>query len=272
MTPFSAIVWTLRTTVGLQLCLLLSEIIRPGAVTDIVNSGGCLALVLVLATYLALRAYAPDRSISQAVGFRRTPWQLIGLAFTLGLFIQIPASHIAELINGWLPLSDAETQHREKLLSVASPLRALAVALVVGVAGPVVEELFYRGAIYGALRRAQSPLLATLATAGCFVLAHWNMSDMRSLAHVSPLLIVALALGLARTVSGSLYPPLVLHAGFNLTTVVSMVVGHESTLDSVDFGSQSIALGWLGSLALVYGLFYFGTGSAGAKAARAQDR
>ena len=125
--------------------------------------------------------------------------------------------------------------------AVAIPLAVFAVVLL----GPAVEELVFRGAIFGGLYRlfhfvtergvrssaaaGEAPSHSKAVGRVALVLAAVLSSVMFSLLHFSPVLVVALfvlALILCELFrrSGSLLPPFVAHATFNSFAVIALVL------------------------------------------------
>src|SRR6185369_5145932 len=81
------------------------------------------------------------------------------------------------------------------------------------------EELFFRGILFGALRRSYSALSTIAVVSLCFVAAHM---DLRLLL---PLLPAAWLMAEVRERSGSIWPSLALHAAFNSLTLFSVFSG-----------------------------------------------
>ena len=107
--------------------------------------------------------------------------------------------------------------------------RFVLLAITVGVGAPIVEELFYRGFVLNGFRSLFAPLLdrrsANVMTRnavaiGCsaiwFGLIHFQLLQLPAL------VFVGVACGIARVSTGRISTAICLHAGFNLTTVVSL--------------------------------------------------
>ena len=93
-------------------------------------------------------------------------------------------------------------------------------ALIAGVAlglAPFFEELLFRGLLYRSLRPVLGPVPAAVATAALFALIHGNLSVFPGL------LILGLGLALACELTGSLATAILLHAGFNLRSLLMMI-------------------------------------------------
>lgn len=119
-----------------------------------------------------------------------------------------------------------------------NPLIAIpAIVVVVVLLGPAVEELVFRGAIFGGLRRLGDGISASFDFGGAgkvmrrfwFVLAALSSSIFFALLHLEPVLLPALVV-LAITLcwlyekTGSLLPPLVAHATFNSFATIIIIL------------------------------------------------
>lgn len=139
------------------------------------------------------------------------------------------------------PLMDSITNWVRESPGVAIPLAVFAIVLL----GPAVEELVFRGAIFGGLyrlfriatergmRRGDLPDAAiqnsTAAGKVALVLSAALSSVLFALLHFSPVLVIALfvlAVVLCELFrrSGSLLPPFVAHATFNSFAVIALVL------------------------------------------------
>jgi membrane protease YdiL (CAAX protease family) len=96
--------------------------------------------------------------------------------------------------------------------------RAAWAALAIGLAPPI-EELVFRGVLYAGFSRRWSPRVAGTITTAMFVILHVTEIG----AYVPAWLAIGALGGLAlraRVATGSLVPPLALHAGYNLGLVL----------------------------------------------------
>lgn len=139
------------------------------------------------------------------------------------------------------PLMDGITNWVRESPGLAIPLAFFAVVLL----GPAVEELVFRGAIFGGLYRLfglfterglrsggppdAPPQSSPVAGRVAFVLAAVLSSVLFALLHFSPVLVIALfvlAVVLCELFrrTGSLLPPFVAHATFNSFAVIALVL------------------------------------------------
>ena len=114
-----------------------------------------------------------------------------------------------------------------------SIVNALLVIGLVTVIAPLGEELFFRGFFYGALRNWRGPILAAILSGAVFGLVHAGSSPI---GYLAPLAFFGIGLCLLYEWTGSLYPPIALHAlnnsialganqKWDVGVIVAMMVG-----------------------------------------------
>ncbi len=91
----------------------------------------------------------------------------------------------------------------------------------VAIAGPAIEEIFFRGFAYQAFRARFGVRFAIVVTAGIFALLHWH------LAAFLPIFILGLCLSSLYEKTGSLVPSMTLHMIHNLI-MVGMTLGFKT--------------------------------------------
>jgi len=111
----------------------------------------------------------------------------------------------------WAVVVDLEQQQTlpDELGADGSLLNALVVIGLVTVIAPLGEELFFRGFFYGALRNWRGPVLAAILTGAVFGGVHVGSSPV---GYLVPLAFFGIGLCLLYEWTGSLYPPIALHA------------------------------------------------------------
>jgi membrane protease YdiL (CAAX protease family) len=213
---WQAVAWTVCATAGLSLSLtwLVSTF---GQRLDIVPLG----LTQVGVYGLAVLAFASwqKKPLSELLALRVVPFRACLVAAALGVVLQLPATLLANAVEHFYPLPEEALKHRLALITPHSTAHGVAIVLIVSLLGPCVEELFFRGALFGALRRGHGALVAMAVVSLCFALAHL---DLRLLL---PLLPVAWSMAAVREHSGSIWPGLSLHAAFNSLTLLSVFSG-----------------------------------------------
>jgi hypothetical protein len=161
-------------------------------------------LALIVGSVLVAAAALGGRLRPDALGLR--PPARVGRAagLVLGgylLFVAVAA--------GWtsaLGITDRENVAID-LGTRDSPVVLVLAALLVCVMAPLAEEVFFRGFLFGALRKRGVPL-AALVSGLCFGLAHVASSPIGFLV---PLALLGVILALLYERTGSLYPSIALH-------------------------------------------------------------
>jgi len=243
----------------------LSVILRPGAATDIVHLGAVEALAFTVATYALLRVHAARRPMPVALGLRPTHPALSILGLALGVSLQLPTASLGQLVESVAPAPEALLRSRAALLTADTAGQLVAILAVTACVGPLVEELFARGAMYGALVRHHPVVGAAGVTAICFVALHGDWRNWL------PLLLVAGVLAHLRAAGGSLLPCLALHVAFNTSTVLAFFTGMASVTRPVHLGWPFVAAGWLATGGLAFAVQWVATRSQEAAAARLED-
>jgi len=213
---WQALAWTVCATTGLSLALTL-VVTLFGQRADIVPLG--LTQVGVYGFASILFASWQKRPLPELLALRAAPLRLCLLAAVLGVALQFPSTLLANLIEQFYPLPDEVLKRRLALITPHSTAHGVAIVLVVSVMGPCVEEFFFRGVLFGALRRGYSALVTVAVVSLCFVAAHL---DLRLLL---PLVPAAWLMAEVRERSGSIWPSLALHAGFNSLTLLGVFSG-----------------------------------------------
>jgi membrane protease YdiL (CAAX protease family) len=181
--------------------------------------GGC--------AYVA-RRYGPPAAM---LGYRADRWPLLAAGSVL-LSIPVVAGvhYVVQPAAVWLVglfigpeharlLAEEELQ-RNPIIQVVPPLddpaRVALFAILVCVLVPVAEETFFRGFAYPPLRRRYGALPAMLATAVVFGILHVQIVNFL------PITLLGFILVLLYERTGSLLPPIVLHAVNNLAALIAI--------------------------------------------------
>lgn len=136
------------------------------------------------------------------------------LGFVLGgIALGVVIAHAPAL------LPDRENFPLEELFS--SPRAAYAVSIFAIFVAPVIEEVIFRGVLFAFFERLRGLRFAIAVTAVLFAGLHvpeywgaWN--------HVLLIGVVALTLSLARGLTGSLAPSVILHLSYNLSLILAL--------------------------------------------------
>lgn len=209
--------WMLGTLLAFSLVVMLLGAVLPGALRDLVTLGGLSSAMFLLASAVLL---APGQGRSVGLAFRSVPIWVISVSLLLGALSQIPARRIAIFVESIAPTAPAELAERAQMLRPASPSHGIMLTLILVLLVPVGEEVFFRGAIFGALRQGGKTLGGACIISGFgFLLSHMEPKLWPALA------LVALILTAVRGLSGSLVPGLAFHVGFNGFAVLDATWG-----------------------------------------------
>jgi membrane protease YdiL (CAAX protease family) len=220
MTFFSAAIWSVVATCALQ---LMAELLREAGRLDLVSGVLCQAAAFLGTLIFFTLTYEKDRPLPEVLGLRRTSVALCAVAAATGVALQGPLTLVSDAIYHVWPMPEERMRELEDLFRLPLLHQKIAVLLCAGVLGPAVEEMFFRGALFRALRRRHPPGLTVVGVALLFALAHLEPRDYL------PVLLGGMAMGYVRSLAGSLWPALFLHASFNLvSTYFALRVGLEA--------------------------------------------
>jgi len=180
-------------------------------------AGQTLLVVLVLALVARSKGRGSlTRDFGLTVRVRDAGWLAagVGLQIVLGLALY--------------PLSELygrdESQGVVDLLEDTSGAGLAAFAVAVVVIAPLAEELLFRGALLRALLRRTTPAWAIFVSALVFALVHpLGDPEVGSVIVVPAILTLGVVSGYLAVRSGDLSRSIMLHAGFNLLTVVAVI-------------------------------------------------
>lgn len=223
--PAEAATWKVRHAlvaagVGLGASLAGALLSRGGGITALevfalilpLQSGATIGVALAMA-----RRGGPIRD---RLLLRAQRSDLVGLA--VGVGIQILAAAMALVVvetffGGELPRQEIV----EVVATGVGPLEWLLVVLGLVVVGPVAEEIVFRGILVSALIH-RGPRFAVIVSSAAFALFH--LVDPAAALSVPFLFVLAVVLASERLRTGRLGRPIAIHAGFNLVTVIGVMV------------------------------------------------
>ena len=185
---------------------------------DIVGTvaGGALATVGVL----ALLGMVKGRGSLLAdygliVRLRDWRWLLVGIGVSI---VATGATALLDAVSGSTPQQEV-VRAIERSAPAAQVLGALAVVTL----APLAEELLFRGLLLRGLLRRTGAVWAAMISGGVFALSH--LVDPSAAPFLAPLMLVGVVSAMRAIRTGELSQSVLLHAGFNLTAAVSLIVG-----------------------------------------------
>ena len=262
LTHGQAVGWALSVTLAFLIVAQNVALVVPNLAHDLVLQVGVEVVVYLTACAL-FSARRPGRTFEDLFAFRRAPALLLLLAFALGLALRAPADFMETAIQKVAPLPQPVHDELSALLVPRGVVHAVALALVVGLCGPFVEELLYRGALFTALRGAAGAGSAAVTTGILFTIVHPEPRFW------PPVFLLAGCLGFLRATSGSLWPGVLMHGAFNGTAVVMAFSGGKA--DAFEQKPIVVGVSILISVVLIGLVAYLARGSAIAERARSLD-
>jgi len=176
-------------------------------------------LLMMVATLLLLKRYFRSdgyRSLLTKFGFSPVGlnWQLV-ISFAVGVALILV---VKELMYRFPP-NTAVPNTQSSALSSADLWVQIVFAINVITIVPVAEEFVFRGVLYKGFTASCSKLVAAAAVSLLFTLAHIDVMRDGYWPNQIALISLPFVLVLAREISGSLYSPILIHAGFNFGSV-----------------------------------------------------
>jgi len=207
-----ALGWSLLLTLGLISVAVMVGVLFGSSNLAVIVAGPAELLLMVPAARFIARLYG-DRDQRKAFALGAvSPLELL-IGASLGIILHLPSGYLGALVERRFPTPPALLRAELQQLTPSAPLMALGMMLSVAVIVPFAEELFFRGALFSALTRSGPAFVAIGTTSIAFALAHQEPRNW------APLLVVALVLGLLRSLGGSIWSGIALHAAFNAATL-----------------------------------------------------
>jgi membrane protease YdiL (CAAX protease family) len=181
-------------------------------ILDVVAYGLVAGLIWL---FLGLRRHVSLREL----GLRPVRWRWLTAAIPALLVAYAAEAVAGELGDAFLP-SSPQTQCHDIQSSYGSNI---ALALVgVAVVAPVVEEVLFRGVVFGWMRGRVALPVAVLGSAAVFALAHilymqWTL--------LPPVFAIGCVLALLYNYSRSLWPGIAVHASINTVATLALLLG-----------------------------------------------
>lgn len=226
MTLIQAVAWCAVLYFMLNIATLALALAWPGRQLSIVHVGAVHLFVISMLCYAPVRVYEGGRLVwselglwGKRLGLTAVPARQLWLGAGLGLAIKYPADALRVMIEEVAPTPQYELAAKEQLLRHETPTQVLALFLIIGLLGPLLEELFYRGVIFRYLALARGAAAAWVLTSLAFTITHASFRDWPSL------LMVAVVLGFLRWRFESIGPSVAGHVVFNVIALVALTSG-----------------------------------------------
>lgn len=255
-------------TIGARLLLDLirgvAEAARPGAVGDIVTYAGAFAVAHLAFVFLVLQVYAPESGVRDVLGLRRTSPALYLLAPLAGAALYAPLARLDALIGRGFPTTHDEQELADKLVDTSTMGARVGLVLALVIVVPLVTETFFRGALFGRLRRERTEAVAVFAASAYFALESFDPRRMGSV------LVLGAVLSLLRSRSGSTIVAMLAHVAFFAIPFVPVLRG-GAVVDDHAWSRAQVAAGLAVACAALGASFALASRSGRCARARALD-
>lgn len=266
MTLPLAVLWSFLATALTIILLYITQALRPGAVTDLVNGLACTAAAYLLCIFLMARTHAGQTALGDLLAIRKTHPLLYVIAAGIGVALQVPAEIVRRAVERRWPTPPELILDQIATFRIDTTSRRILVPLVVAAIGPLIEEMFFRGALQRGLRRLHTDARVIPVVALLFAVGH---VDPRSML---PIFMIGLFLSLLRSASGSLLPSLIAHMAFNGVVVFELLRGTISLEpETAPLPLPLVAAGLAGSVLLTAAFIWVAARSQTALRARQED-
>jgi membrane protease YdiL (CAAX protease family) len=197
-----------RRTSPLELSVLL-----------VVQDGAIIGYLLFVARRKGLGSLAADfglRFLSRGGIGDNVRWLLLGVGLQLAW---LPFLVLLQEAHG-----EVVRQEAVRIASRSSGLAVPVIFLTIGVLAPVTEELLYRGALLRSLARRMAAGWAVLLSAAVFGLVHFADPSVGTLIAFPAIFSLGIISGYQALRTGDLSRSVMLHVGFNMLSVVDLLV------------------------------------------------
>jgi membrane protease YdiL (CAAX protease family) len=225
MSFLAAAGWTLAAVLLYALGLSIAEGMRAGAVGDVVTRATCGALAYSLTLFIILRIHEPEGSIRKVLALKMPPVLTIPLAVVAGAGLAGPAAWLDKVLLARFTYSDQEKELMEKLVGESSydtTGKRVAMLLIGVLVMPILDELFFRGALFTPLRKRARLEPVLMATA-----AYETLSSSPHVRDMLSLLALSLALSWIRGLTGSSIPSMLARIAFFAPDIVPKALGKD---------------------------------------------
>lgn len=191
------------------------EITNDGIIASCILNLGVIGSVLM---FLGLRGINPLQ-VFGLTGVATSRKFLLGLGLLVSAY---PLIILAQMISYAFTAPEARVQDVVTfLLNTDKWSERITVSVLAVIMAPMLEELIFRGYLYGVIRKYGGRVSAILVTSLIFAAIHVHLPAMLAL------FVLAVVLCLAYERTGSLWVPIFMHASFNSVSVY-VAVFHPS--------------------------------------------
>lgn len=175
--------------------------------------------MLIVPTFFVL-LFSKD-NMKEVLSIRKIKWSTFFgvIAFTMA------ASPLITLVNlvSQLFVENTVTENSAQFLS----LHPLLLVFFVGILAPVCEEVVFRGAIFGGMKKEGNVFKAVMASGLLFGLLHMNINQ------ASYAFVIGILLGFLVEATGSIFSSILFHVLVNSTNAIMMVISDTAVSEEM---------------------------------------
>jgi membrane protease YdiL (CAAX protease family) len=168
-----------------------------------------------------VRVYAPTSPMRVALGFGAASPLHVLLAAIAGAGLAPGMSVVDELMTKYFPQSEEETEGLTKLLTASTLGARVALVTTLVVALPIVEELFFRGILFGGLKKGRTLVVGILATTLFYTT--YIMAGQLSPRFLVTTVALSLVLAWVRAESGTVLASIAAHVAVQAVQIAPLV-------------------------------------------------
>lgn len=225
MSFLAAAGWTVVVVLLYTFALSIAEAMHEGALADLVTRTTCGALAYSVVLFVILRVHEPEGSIRSVLALRPPPILAIPLALVVGGGLAGPGAWLDSMLLRRFPYSEQEQLALERVYGAAtegtSTTRVTLVVTMVLIS-PILDELFFRGALFTPLQKGRRLEPVVMATA-----AYETLVSTPHPREMLSFFALALALSWMRGLTRSVFPSIVARIAFLATRFVPAALGRE---------------------------------------------
>ena len=250
MSFLAAAGWTLVVVLLYTFALSIAEELRAGAIKDVITRTTCGALAYSVTLFVILRVHEPEGSIREVLAFRWPPILTLPLAIVVGAGLAAPASWLDERLLSRFPYSPEEQEALETVYGAATydtSVKRFGLVITMVVLMPILDELFFRGALFTPLRKGRRLEPVVIATA-----AYETLVSSPHAREMISFFALALALSWMRGLSGSILPSILARMAFHAPRFVPLALARELPPLSKGMLASSLGAALVSFAALVF--------------------
>ena len=181
-----------------------------------------MAIQFIVPSVILLFLLAQRTNLLDALGLRNCQWGRISFFMITGLVAAYTSMLLMKPfgLEEWLTKTFGIIEDQaavQAMKNAASPLRQGLMIFAAVIIAPICEEILFRSFLYTATKKYTGVLFAAISSALLFSVIHGSIKAL------IPLFVVGLILALAYELSGSLWANILIHAMFNLISVISIL-------------------------------------------------